>query len=315
VASTTASASSRAVSPWTWRDDSVVAAVSTAVSVVIATQNRCAELARTLSVLAGLPEQPPVVVVDNGSSDGTADHVRDHFEDVELVALSHNAGAAGRTAGVRRATTPYVAFSDDDSWWDPGALTQAAAVLDGHPSLGLIAGQIRTEPDGELDPVCELMANSPLAAVDGVGPRILGFVACGAVVRREAYLAVGGFHPRFGIGGEEDLLALDLSTAGWDCYYVETVVARHQPSTSRDPAARRRRQLRNALWTSWLRRPLRQAMDVSVRLLREAGREDRPGALEALRGLPWVLRQRGPVDPATAAQLTELDRQRVTAEL
>ncbi|HEY8042982.1 MAG TPA: glycosyltransferase family 2 protein, partial [Streptosporangiaceae bacterium] len=98
-------------------------------TVVIATRNRGPELGRTLERLASLPERPPVVVVDNGSDDGTAAMVRHRFPRAELIALRRNRGAWARNLGVLRARTPLIALADDDSWWAPGALATAAAVL------------------------------------------------------------------------------------------------------------------------------------------------------------------------------------------
>ena len=85
-------------------------------SVVIATQDRRPSLLRTIERLLALPEQPPVIVVDNGSSDGSAQAVRSAFPQVDVVGLDRNLGAPARNIGVRRATTPYVPFADDDSW-------------------------------------------------------------------------------------------------------------------------------------------------------------------------------------------------------
>ena len=68
------------------------------VAVVIATRNRGPELLGTLTQLRGLPERPPIVVVDNASTDGTAELVRAHHPDVQVVGLRGNRGAAGRTA-------------------------------------------------------------------------------------------------------------------------------------------------------------------------------------------------------------------------
>jgi GT2 family glycosyltransferase len=277
------------------------------VSVVVVTRDRCGELNATLGRLGGLPQPPRVIVVDNASRDGSVGMVRERFPDAGLVALPANLGAAGRSVGVRLARTPYVAFSDDDSWWEPGSLEAAVALLDAHPGVGLVAGRIQVEPGDRTDPVSRVMSRSPLGAVGGVGPRVLGFVACSAVVRREAYLGVGGFHWRFGVGGEEDLLALDLTRAGWDCCYAAHVVARHRPSTARDLTARRRRELRNALWTAWLRRRPRSAVRQTGHLLRRTGRADLTGAVDALRGLPWVLAERRPLDRRTAADLAKLD--------
>jgi len=227
-----------------------------------------------------------------------------------VITLGYNAGSAGRTAGVRCARTPYVAFSDDDSWWQPGSLAAAADLLDAHPDVALLGARIVIQPDARPDPVCTEMAASPLGEVPGVGPRVLGFVACGAVVRRDAYLAVGGFHPRYGVGGEEDLLALDLSTAGWACCYADELIAHHQPSPVRDVTARRRRQLRNALWTTWLRSPAGRSLRRSPRLLRASpggARLPLLAAADALAGLGWVRRERRPLPAIVAALQDRLD--------
>jgi GT2 family glycosyltransferase len=287
-------------------------------SVVVITRDRCSEVVDSVGRLLALPEPPPVLVVDNDSSDGTADAVEQSYPAVDVVRLERNLGAAARTVGVRRARTPYVAFSDDDSWWAVGALERAADTLDRAPRLAVLAARVLVGQDGHLDPVCLAMRNSPLGEVAGVGPRILGFVACGAVVRRSAYLEVGGFHPRYGVGGEEALLAMDLTEQGWDCAYVEDVVACHHPSKVRDPAARRVREVRNALWTLWLRRRLATVLPETGRLLVRNGRnrEVRAGLWQALAGGPWVLRERAPVGPSTERALRRLEgtRHPATAE-
>jgi GT2 family glycosyltransferase len=149
------------------------------------------------------------------------------------------------------------------------------------------------------------MRNSPLGEVPGVGPRVLGFVACGAVVRRSAYLEVGGFHPRYGVGGEETLLAVDLAEHGWDCAYVDDVVAHHHPSPVRDRGARRARELRNGMWTLWLRRPMGRVLPETARLLARLPSDPhaRAGFREALAGMDWVLRERVPIAAATERAL------------
>jgi GT2 family glycosyltransferase len=226
------------------------------VAVVIATRNRSTELLGTLTRLRALQEQPPIVVVDNGSTDGTSALVRDNYPGVQLVGLRRNRGAAARTVGARLVHSPYVAFSDDDSWWAPGALRRAVELLDRHPRLAVLAARVLVGPERRLDPVCGEMAHSPLPPADDLpGPSVLGFIACGAVVRRAAFLEVGGFDVRLGVGGEEELLAVDLAERGWGLAYVAEVVAYHHPSPSRDPSGRRRVQVRNALWSAWPRSP------------------------------------------------------------
>ena len=280
------------------------------VSVVIATRDRRTDLERTLGHLTALPERPRVVVVDNASRDGTAAMVRRLFPAVEVLALRDNAWGAARTIGARHVDTQYVAFSDDDSWWAPGSLGAAADVLDSHPRLGLVAARVLVGSQQRLDPTCVAMASSPLAqSADLADAAILGFIACGSIVRRSAFLEVGGFDARLEIGGEEELLALDLAAAGWGLHYLDAVVAHHHPSPARD-STRRRRQLRNLLWSAWLRHPLRSALGRSVRVAGAAAAWDRAAAgalLDALAGLPWIVRARRKVPRHVEVKLAELE--------
>ena len=96
------------------------------------------------------------------------------------------------------------------------------------------------------------------------------------MVRRSAFLEVGGFDARLGVGGEEELLSVDLAARGWGLAYVDEVVAHHHPSPSRDLSGRRRVQMRNALWSAWLRRPLggaaRQTAHLAALAVHQRGR-------------------------------------------
>jgi GT2 family glycosyltransferase len=279
-------------------------------AVVVATRNRRAGLLDALGHLAALPEQPRLVVVDNASTDGTAAAVRAAFPAVAVVEAGTNLGGGARTLGARAVATPYVAFADDDSWWAPGALSRAVELFERHPRLALLAARVLVGPDERLDPVCRAMACSPLEALPGhPGPAVLGFVACGAVARRSAFLAVGGFDARLGVGGEEELLAIDLASRGWWLAYRDDVVAHHHPSPHRDPVARRRAQLRNALWVAWLRRPLGAALRRTW-LAAAAARRDpalRPGLLDAVAALPWIVRERRVVPPAVERQILRIE--------
>jgi GT2 family glycosyltransferase len=280
-------------------------------TVVIATRNRRPELLQTLGALSEVGA--PVVVVDNGSDDGTAAAVRREYRSVHVVELPENHGAAGRTIGARLASTPYVAFADDDSTWPRASLECAADLLDARSELALVAAQVLVGRDARVDPLSQLMDRSPLGALPyDNARRVLGFMACAAVVRREAFLDVGGFLRRFVIGGEEALVALDLRSNGWELAYVPDVVAHHHPA-SRDAdalAARRHLIARNALWTAWLRYPLDLAGSVTADVLRQA-RSDataRDALKEALQAFPWVVRKRRPVPALVRRELAVLRR-------
>jgi len=289
------------------------------VTVVVMTRNRREQLLRALGRLRELSGPVPVVVVDNGSDDGTPDAVRRDFPAVTVVALRENRGAVARTVGVRLARTPYVAFSDDDSWWAPGALKTAADHLDQVPGLGLVAARTLVGPQERPDPLSAVLAASPLGTEPGLpGPRVLGFLACAAVVRRDAYLQVGGFHPVVFFLGEETVLAQDLATAGWRLCYVDDVVAHHHPRPAADgadaaglarQAARDRLQLRNALLSAWLRRPAGIAAAQTWRVARRLPDPVARGALlDAARRAPRALAARRRLPPQVEAQVRLLER-------
>lgn len=278
------------------------------VTVVVATRDRRERLLETLGRLR--PLGVPVVVVDNASRDGSAEAVRRAAPWADLVALDRNAGAAARTIGVRRAATELVAFNDDDSFWEEGALERAAGQMAAHRRVGLVAARVLVGPEGREDPVSRTMAGSPLPPGEAPGRPVLGFLACAVVVRRDAFLDVGGFHERLGIGGEEELLAIDLADAGWELVYLPEVVARHHPAPrAGDGSDRRARMTRNAIWCAWLRRPLRSALAVSAghaaRGLRDAA--SRRGVVEALRRGGWVRTERRVVAPSLERRLRLLD--------
>ncbi|MBB6121898.1 glycosyltransferase family 2 protein [Nocardiopsis algeriensis] len=281
------------------------------VTVVVATRNRAEELCRTLGRLGGLEPRPPVVVVDNGSTDGTAEAVRTRFPWVRLVRQEHNTGCVARNTGAALARTPYVAFCDDDSWWAPGSLEAAADALDACPRLALVAASVLVGSEERPDPVNEQMARSPLSDGGRPGPRVLGFLACAAVLRRSAFEQAGGFEPLLFFAGEEELLALDLAARGWELRHLPRAVVHHHPSEARPPDLwRRSLQERNALLTAWLRRSPAVAWE---RTARTAGRSLRdPVSRRALAGavlrLPRAVARRTRLPERVERDLALLER-------
>jgi N-acetylglucosaminyl-diphospho-decaprenol L-rhamnosyltransferase len=281
-------------------------AVEPRVSIVVLTHDRGALVESTVRrALAARPMA--VIAVDNASSDDTA--ARLARLPVEVVRLARNLGAAGRNIGVQRATTPYVALADDDTWWDPDGLRHAADALDRHPRLAAVTARVVVGNEERLDPACAQMAVSPLSAAGLPGHAVVGLLAGAAMVRRSAFLEVGGFEPRFFLGGEEELLAVDLAAAGWRMTYLPDAVVHHHPST-RDGAGRRRLLARNALWCAWMRRPLPHAVARTLGYARRGlrDRDVRRGVVDAIVGLRWALGHRTAVPPDVQCALDVLDR-------
>jgi GT2 family glycosyltransferase len=290
----------------TWPDPAAGERETPVGTLVMTTRNRSDRAAEAVERALGLPERWPIVVVDDASDDATAQRLRRRFGgQITVIRLEHNAGAAARNVGVQTADTPLVGFVDDDSWWEPNSLGRAADVLAQHPDVGLVAAHVIVEPGARSDPVNELMATSPLESTEA-GPSVLGFLACAAVVRRDAFLDAGGFAPLLHIGGEEALLAIDLRSAGWTLTYRADVRVRHAPELADDGrAGRRSRQLRNTALIAVMRRPAGVISHEITSLMKRAmsDRDARTAFAEVVRRFPAALSQRRPLSDQVEREL------------
>ncbi|MGY2083951.1 glycosyltransferase family 2 protein [Blastococcus sp. SYSU DS0539] len=273
-------------------------------TVVVITRNRRADVLATLS-----RHEAPVILVDNASTDGTVEAVRAAHPEVSVLPLDRNEGARARTLGAAHADTPFVAFADDDSWWAPGDLARAVMIMRAHPRLALLNARIAVGPEERLDTVCDEMSASPLGTLpDLPGPSLLGFVACAALVRTEAFEAVGGFDPVVRFPGEEERVALDLAAAGWGMSYVDEVTVHHHPSPRREAPERRQAGIwRSRLLTALMRLPVADVARLALRATR-AGRPGQEGLIRALPRVPAALLRRRPLPSSVLADLRLLLR-------
>src|SRR5690606_36957589 len=129
---------------------------------------------------------------------------------------------------------------------------------------------------------------------------------------RTAFVEVGGFESRYFIGGEEDLVALDLAARGWTLAFFPHIIVHHYPSAEREKSRRGHLLLRNAVWTSWLRRPLPSAARRTISLLAPSAQEQiQRGMLQDIVcGLPWVLKRRRVVPSEIERSLELLEEHR-----
>jgi N-acetylglucosaminyl-diphospho-decaprenol L-rhamnosyltransferase len=281
-------------------------------TIVIITRERCDSLDRTLDKVGAVAGVHEVIVVDNATQGCSVSEVCRRHEGVRLISLRRNYGPAARNIGANAASTTFIAFCDDDSWWEQDALARVNAHFEAYPRVALITGKVLVGPDERLDSVSANQAVSPLPKlVPMPGPAVLGFLACAAIVRTEAFLGVGGYSPLLDVGGEEALLAIDLATAGWGLTFADDVIAHHFPAANRSHCDRQRSETRNAIWVAWMRRPMRSALRVSLREIRRGvkSRCASRGIVDSLSGLPRVVRHRQLVPPEIEAQIRLLESQ------
>lgn len=193
-------------------------------AVVVIGRNEGDRLVRCLESLA--PDSVPVVYVDSGSTDGSADRARRlGAEVIELDSARPFSAARARNEGLDRClsmnpATWAVMFVDGDCTVDPGWLARAAAELNDRPELAVVCGRLR-----EIDPGRSIF--NRLADLEWDAP--LGLVeACGgiAVYRVADFYRVGGFDAA-ARAGEEPELCRRLRAAGRLVARIDAPMARH----------------------------------------------------------------------------------------
>src|SRR3954451_19740994 len=125
----------------------------TRVAVAVISWNTRELLRRCLESVA-VDQPPELIVVDNGSVDGSPDMVRRDFPEVPVVVNPHNPGfgAAGNQA-FQLTTAPYVLLLNGDTQTRPGALRAIGDYFDAHPRVGVLGPKL-IHPDGRLQSSC-----------------------------------------------------------------------------------------------------------------------------------------------------------------
>jgi GT2 family glycosyltransferase len=188
------------------------------VSYLIITYNRRAGLLANLrSVFAG-DSTSDVWIVDNASTDGTADAVRKEFPRVRLIVLDRNLGMPARNVALQQMTSEYVVLLDDDSYPVADAVTWSTAYMDVHRDVAAVVGRAEL-PDGRSEA--------------SAFPTVM--LGCATCVRLRALRDVGFFPHDFFRQAEEYDLSFRLWNAGHRIERFEDLRYRHdkKPSVSR----------------------------------------------------------------------------------
>ncbi len=200
------------------------------VSVVVCTYNGARTLDQCLKGLQGLdyPDYE-VIVVDDGSTDSTADIARGYG--FRLISVDNGGLSRARNIGWKAATGEIVAYIDDDAYPDPHWLTYLAATFMktthagvGGPNLappdeGTVARCVASSPGG---PVHVLISDTEAEHIPG----------CNMAFRREALEALGGFDARFTIAGDDVDLCWRLQQRGQTLGYSPAALVWHRRRNS-----------------------------------------------------------------------------------
>jgi N-acetylglucosaminyl-diphospho-decaprenol L-rhamnosyltransferase len=236
----------------------VTATVARADVVVVSHDTRYEALA-CLATL-GQAGASRVVLVDSGSTDGTAAAVRAAHPDVDVVELDNVGYGRAANAGVDRCDAPVVVLCNADTRFAPGSVTRLAEALAADPQLAAVGPQVRY-PDGRMQASARTVPPVWVAA----GHALLGLwrpdnpftrryrmadadpdvardadwlSGCALAVRRDAFGEIGGFDSGYFMYVEDVDLGRRLRERGWRLRYEPSARVVHAvgASTSRRPA-------------------------------------------------------------------------------
>jgi GT2 family glycosyltransferase len=238
--------------------------VESELAVVIVSYNTREHLVRCLSAVAS--EGYAVTVVDNASTDGSAEIARTRFPSVHVLELPENLGFGGAAnRGIEATEEPYVLLLNPDAWpRDDQSVPSLLACARRNPEAGVLGPRL-VDVEGTVQPSLlgiptGWWAGSPAVSTAGAGPlaslmfrlptrgeRFL--VGAALLLRRAALTDVDGFDPAFFMFGEEVDLCLRLQRTGWNVDLCPSSVFVHVggAATSHDWPRLYREQLRSHL--------------------------------------------------------------------
>lgn len=194
------------------------------------------------SALAQTDVRVEVIVVDNGSTDGSGAFIRDRFPGARLLELGDNLGfCAANNCGLALTRAPFVLFANSDIILDPRFAARALAAFAGDPRIGIVAGKLLRFDRVTIDSAGQFLTRSRRVVERGYGepdaPEMnepgYVFSACGAalVCRREMIddvsVAQEFFDASFFAFSEDLDVGWRARLAGWRAYYDPSAVAFH----------------------------------------------------------------------------------------
>jgi GT2 family glycosyltransferase len=188
------------------------------VSIVFLVFNRRDELRESLRRMlreSGYPRgHIEVIVVDNASTDGSAEMVRNEFQEARVIASDRNVGVSGFNLGLAAATGDWVLALDDDCYLSPDGLGRAIAAA-GERQADLVSFKVISTEDPSF------------AFTDSYKTGLFSFWGCAVLMRRQVIEALGGYDPEIFVWANELDFMLRFFDRGFRHLHLPEVVAHH----------------------------------------------------------------------------------------
>lgn len=242
------------------------------VSVVMLSYNRKNDAAEGIrELLAQDYKNLEIIVVDNGSTDGTAEMLTEKFsrQQVKLIALPRNIGVAAYNIGFKEAAGQYIVVLDDDSFPEKNAIPRMVEEFQKNHKLGVVAFDIKNyatlSDQSELSELSDLSDSSDQS--DETNYR-MAFNGCGAGIRKSLIDRVGGYPGEFFLYWNEQDLAIRILAAGYQIRSFSGIIAYHKYSPANRESLRAPfYYTRNLYWLTWKYFPRLKLIKETLKLI------------------------------------------------
>ncbi|MBB6692198.1 glycosyltransferase family 2 protein [Cohnella xylanilytica] len=239
------------------------------VSIVMLCWNRLEDVRESLTRIR-LIEYPEleVIVVDNGSTDGTPEMIEREFPEVRLLRMTENIGIAAYNRGFERARGEYLVIIDDDSFPAPKAIGRMVRKFERDPDLGVVAFDVRNFYHYDEVAQVEEPESSAKDSSATAAHYYMSFNGAGVGIRTNLFRRVGFYPEEFFLYNNEMDSAFRIWDAGYRIEFHSDVVAYHKYSpVNRTSWRAPYYYVRNAFWLVWKNYPAPMALRLTRSLL------------------------------------------------
>ncbi|MCX6578648.1 MAG: glycosyltransferase family 2 protein [Candidatus Aminicenantes bacterium] len=239
------------------------------VSIVMLSFNRKNDAAEGIGeLLAQDYKNLEIIVVDNGSTDGTAQMITEKFpqQQVKLIALPRNIGVAAYNIGFEKAAGKYIVVLDDDSFPEKNAIPRMVDEFEKNHKLGVVAFDIKNY--ATLSDLSDQSDSSDLSDQSDETNYRMAFNGCGAGIRKSVIDKVGGYPGEFFLYWNEQDLAIRILAAGYQIRSFTGIIAYHKYSPANRESLRAPfYYTRNLYWLIWKYFPMPKLIKDTLQLI------------------------------------------------
>jgi GT2 family glycosyltransferase len=303
------------------------------ISIVIPNWNGLEHLPTCLRSISAQTLRPDeVIVVDNGSTDGSQEYIRTNFPGVTIISIQNNRGfVAAVNCGIEAARGTLIALLNNDTELDPRWLEEFVDGLESDPSNGSAACKmLQFDHRATIDAAGDIMSRGCMPVTRGsgepddgrydVGELVFGTCAGAGLYRTSMFQSLGTFDESFVSYYEDVDFAMRAQLAGFPCIYVPKAVCYHKrgATSRRLPGYPERMQernltalhLKNLPWNMLLLTAPVILAARTRRIVREilggGGKAALAGLIEGLALIPSILKRRRMIQRTVVLRLHEI---------